>query len=406
MAGLTGLFRRGTTYYMRVVLPLDHPLRAERPTGRIVISLGSSNYREALSKGYAKRAEILAGATYETVPTASPLAPRIHNAGSPALTLQELHLRWQAANQTSEDSTRACLRAIHLFEEFSGAVKVNQINRDMGDKFRSWLQQQPTSSKTARDRLVWVKSLLNYASEDLELIPKNPWRGLDIKAHTEAPRQPWSDESLDKLFSHPIWAEGLIPKNTKAGGSAAYWIPLLGLYSGARCSELCQLRKDDIKKESSVWTMQIHDGDPTQRIKTIAGRRAIPLHDEILRLGFIQYWDSIEQGSLWPKLPKREGKAGGYFSQHFGELRAELGIPPSMSFHSFRHSARTNLVCAGVAESVVDRLLGHIGTGSVGAKVYTHLSNQKLQEAINCLPTSTDSVRQYQSQVMTSEPEV
>ena len=86
MAGLTGLFRRGTTYYMRIVLPLDHPLRAERPTGRIVISLGSSKYREALSKGYAKRAEILAGATYETVPTASTLAPRIHNVGSPALT--------------------------------------------------------------------------------------------------------------------------------------------------------------------------------------------------------------------------------------------------------------------------------------------------------------------------------
>ena len=31
MAGLTGLFRRGSTYYMRVVLPLDHPLRADEP---------------------------------------------------------------------------------------------------------------------------------------------------------------------------------------------------------------------------------------------------------------------------------------------------------------------------------------------------------------------------------------
>lgn len=29
MAGLTGLFRRGPTYYMRVVLPLDHLLRAK-----------------------------------------------------------------------------------------------------------------------------------------------------------------------------------------------------------------------------------------------------------------------------------------------------------------------------------------------------------------------------------------
>ena len=152
--------------------------------------------------------------------------------------------------------------------------------------------------------------------------------------------------------------------------------------------------------------MQIQDGDPTQRIKTHAARRSIPLHAELLRLGFIQYSESITQGSLWPNLPKREGKAGGYFSQYFGELRAELGIPPSMSFHSFRHSARTNLVCAGVAESVIDRLLGHIGTGSVGAKVYTHPSNQKLQEAINCLPASTGNFRQYQSQVNAPEPAI
>ena len=395
MAGLTGLFLRGSTYYMRVVLPLDHPLRLERPTGRIVISLGSSSYREAIAKGIAKRAEILTGAVL-TSKTTPPLPSRPQGVSSPALGLRELHLRWQAANQTSEDSSRACLRAINLFESFTGDVKIPQISRDMGDKFRSWLQQQPTSSKTARDRLVWVKSLLNYACDDLELIPKNPWRGLDIKAHTEAPRQPWSDEFLTKLFSHPIWTEGLIPKDTKAGGSAVYWLPLLGLYSGARCSELCQLRTADIKKESGVWMIQIHDGEPTQRIKTIAARRSIPIHAELLRLGFIHYWDSIEKGSLWPKLPKREGKAGGYFSQFFGELRAELGIPISMSFHSFRHNARTNLVCEGVAESVVDKLLGHANTGSVGAKIYTHLSHQTLQVAVNCLPIWTVNVAPYQ----------
>ncbi len=395
MAGLTGLFRRGSTYYMRVVLPLDHPLRLERPTGRIVISLGSSSYREAIAKGIAKRAEILTGAVL-TSKTTPPLPSRPQGVSSPALGLRELHLRWQAANQTSEDSSRACLRAINLFESFTGDVKIPQISRDMGDKFRSWLQQQPTSSKTARDRLVWVKSLLNYACDDLELIPKNPWRGLDIKAHTEAPRQPWSDEFLTKLFSHPIWTERLIPKDTKAGGSAVYWLPLLGLYSGARCSELCQLRKADISKESGYWMMQIQAGDPSQRIKTIAGRRAIPLHDELLRLGFIQYWDSIEQGNLWPKLPKREGKAGGYFSQYFSELRTQLGIPSSTNFHSFRHSARTNLVWAGVAETVVDRLLGHTSTGSVGAKVYTHFSNQTLQESINFLPTRTQEIKKYQ----------
>jgi len=98
------------------------------------------------------------------------------------------------------------------------------------------------------------------------------------------------------------------------------------------------------------------------------------------------------EGSLWPQLPKREGKAGGYFSQYFSELRSHLGVPSSMNFHSFRHSARTNLVCAGVAESVVDRLLGHMSTGGVGAKIYTHLSHQTLQKSINCLPNATTCV--------------
>jgi len=394
MAGLTGLFRRGSAYYMRVVLPLDHPLRAERPSGRIVISLGSSNYREAICFGTAKRAEILMGAM-QTSATNTPLTARPKDISSPAMSLMDLHLRWQAANRTSDDSSRACLRAIRLFEEFSGSVKLAHINRDIGDKFRSWLQQQPTSSKTARDRLVWVKSLLNYAVDDLELIPKNPWRGLDIKTHTESPRKPWSDESLTKLFSHSIWREHSIPLDKKAGGSAAYWIPLLALYSGARCSELCQLRTDNIKKESGVWIMQIHDLDPTQKIKTVSARRSIPLHAELLRLGFIEYCESIPQGSLWPALPKREGKAGGYFSQFFSNLRLELGIDPSICFHSFRHSARTNLVCAGVSESMVDKLLGHVGSGSIGAKVYSHFSNDLLHEAVNCLPALSSGIKSF-----------
>lgn len=206
MAGLTGLFLRGSTYYMRVVLPLDHPHRAERPTGRIVISLGSRSYREAISKGTAKRAEILADSV--TAPkTAATTRLTIKPGSSAPLSLRDLHLRWQAAKHTSDDSSRACLRAINLFAEFSGKVKLAQINRDMGDKFRSWRQKQPTSSKTARDRFVWLKSLLNYACDDLELIPKNPWRGLDIKAYTESPRQPWSEDSLTKLFCHPIWRD-------------------------------------------------------------------------------------------------------------------------------------------------------------------------------------------------------
>lgn len=388
MAGLTGLFRRGATYYMRVVLPVDHPLRAVRPTGRVVVSLGVSGYREAMALGVAKRAEIIAGSTIDSV---RPPSPRhaTRQPSIPPVRLRDLHQRWEAAKAVSEDSSRACLRAVALFEQSVGDVPLHKITRGMGDEFRAWLQKQPTSSKTARDRLVWIKGVLNYATDDLELLPRNPWRGLDIKARTESPRQPWTDQLLEQLFRDPIWSHGAIPTNAMAGGPAAYWIPILGLYTGARCSELCQLRVEDVVQDGEVWLLRITDGAPGQRIKSRAARRFVPLHSEVIRLGFLEYWHSQKGSSMWPLLKQRSGKPGGYFSQYFGKVRLRAGIPSAVDFHSFRHTARTNLLATGAPESLIDRILGHEVTGSTGARVYSHPTSQVLHEVVSRLPTKT-----------------
>ena len=61
MARLTGLFQRGGSYYLRIVLPNDHPLRDTYRNGRYVQTLGPSGYREAILNGTRKRAEVLAG---------------------------------------------------------------------------------------------------------------------------------------------------------------------------------------------------------------------------------------------------------------------------------------------------------------------------------------------------------
>ncbi len=155
MAGLTGLFRRGTTYHVRVVLPVDHPLRAERPTGSVVVSLGVSGYRDAMARGIAERAEIIAGSTIESVRHPSPRHATRHP-NIPPVRLRDLHQRWVAAKAVSEESSRTRLRAVGLFERLVGDIPLHRITRGMGDKFWTWLQKQPTSSKNAHDRLVWV----------------------------------------------------------------------------------------------------------------------------------------------------------------------------------------------------------------------------------------------------------
>ena len=46
---------------------------------------------------------------------------------------------------------------------------------------------------------------------------------------------------------------------TKAGADAAYWVPLLAAYTGARPSELCQLWTDDLSEEAGGLVVEFRN---------------------------------------------------------------------------------------------------------------------------------------------------
>lgn len=301
-----------------------------------------------------------------------------------AMKLREVYIRWKASKKRSEDTVNACGRALALYEQQTGDPPLKELTRAQGDAFRAWLQQQGTSSKTARDRLTWVKSLLKYAFRDLEVISRNPWEGLDIEHTTETRRRPWNDEELKKFFGQPIYTRYELPKDSKAGGAAAYWIPLFGLFHGARVGELTQLQVSDVDTSKDLPTIRITNEGEGQRVKTDASVREVPLHSELVRLGFLDYAAAVRESgsrSLWPSLPLRKDKPGAYFSDWFGEYRKSLGFGKNPDFHCFRHTVRTLLMEAEVAEPVIDRLMGHEVRGSTGAKVYNH-AKQVLKRAL------------------------
>jgi integrase len=397
MAGLTGLFQRGSSYYIQVVLPADHPLQNRYKNGKFVVSLGHCSHREALLRGTIKRAEVLLGGASFTASINTAVAPPSSTLPAKLTRLRDVHLDWKNSKVRSEDTISACLRAVNLFEVFTGNTLVCALTRKQGEDFRSWLEHpdRKTTSKTARDRLIWVKSLLEFAAHDLELIRKSPWSGIEIAFQTTNMRRPWTDEELTKLFTQPLHALYELPKDRKAGADAAYWIPLLGLYTGARVGELAQLRTIDIGCADGVPMLSITNEGDGQQVKTAAGVRKVPLHSEVIRLGFLDYVAEHRkngEATLWPALTMRQGKPGGYFSHWFGIYRRALGFGKCPDFHCFRHTVRSQLANAGVAEALIDTLVGHEVTGSTGAKVYTHRTPQTLTDAIAMLSYPTLSL--------------
>jgi len=51
-------------------------------------------------------------------------------------------------------------------------------------------------------------------------------------------------------------------KHTKA---ANFWVPLLGLYTGARMEELCQLLIEDVVQRDGVWCIDIREDNAKRK---------------------------------------------------------------------------------------------------------------------------------------------
>jgi integrase len=95
------------------------------------------------------------------------------------------------------------------------------------------------------------------------------------------------------------------------------WGALLGLYTGARLREIAQLDMGDIRQEGGIWYIDINADAPNKSLKTHAAKRRVPLHSELIRLGFLEWvatkpegprrpapvpvFQLQRQGRLWPQ---------------------------------------------------------------------------------------------------------
>ena len=166
-----------------------------------------------------------------------------------------------------------------------------------------------------------IATLLGQARRD-EHIGSNPADGqqLPVNRGDKTARRPYTSKELDRTLDSLIYQP--CPDMPVGGrGWAAWWLPLLSLFTGARLEELGQALVSDVKRDDGINCLEITTLDDDEQadgakqagktLKSEAARRRIPLHATLIRLGFLDHIEWLKERHatrLFPELDMYRGR--------------------------------------------------------------------------------------------------
>lgn len=293
---------------------------------------------------------------------------------TPPLYLNDVISKWQAERKPKPRTVRDLTRSIKRLEAQIGKLPIQSITKQHMIAFKDALLESGTSAANINVIIPFLGTLFNYACDN-GIISANPAKGVKVlnKQKAKDKRRSFSAEELSALFAGPVHTQALRP--AAGGGSAAYWLPLLALYTGARQTELGQLHPDDVYEETymdasgnklSAWVVRFVDNpERGQFVKTEGSERRIPIHRDLITLGFLEVAAEAKRSNrarIFNDIkPNAEGELMGNWSKWFSRyLRGTCGVTDrKVVFHSFRHSFKDYCRALNIDSAVNNALTGH-----------------------------------------------
>lgn len=154
----------------------------------------------------------------------------------------------------------------------------------------------------------------------------------------------------------------------------------LGYYSGARISELCDLRVENVVTIDGVTMFDIADS------KTVAGIRQTPVHPAIAGLVARLVQGSANGFLVVTDFVSKRGDRSGALGKAFGALKTSLGYSAQHVYHSIRGTTITQLARHDVSYPMICELVGHKTKTVIFDTYSAGFSAQQRLDAIATVP--------------------
>ena len=181
-----------------------------------------------------------------------------------------------------------------------------------------------TSAKTLKEKAATISQFFEYLEGQgywHGRYGKKLFQGIKARKKDQKHRKVFTNDELNLLFT----GAGL-PTLQGAKFALYVWGSVLLLYTGARPGEISQLRREDvIKDQDGTWYLRIAASDDDdegdgKRLKTDASSRSVPLHPQVMKLGFEDFLAHFQPTEpLFPEAMRHKQKVsrelGDWFNQ-------------------------------------------------------------------------------------------
>ena len=268
------------------------------------------------------------------------------------LSFEELVRGWAAEKRPVERTVYEWKR---VFGELAAYLGHDDARRLSATDLLSWkvrLIELGRKPKTIRDgRLAPVRAVLQWAVDNGRISINVAERvSIDVRSKPGEKKRRFTDHEAATILRAAAVEKDVIRR----------WVPWLCAYSGARISEICQLRAEDVRQVEGVWSISF--SPEAGNLKNVNSERAIPLHPALIDHGFLDFATSVRSGPLFASLtPDRFGKRGGNGTKVLGRWVRSLGLNDVRlsPVHSWRHRFKTSGRRHGLAPDMLDVLTGH-----------------------------------------------
>lgn len=351
-----------------------------RAAGNLTAEAGSDEWRLIARALCAAELEALARVAErdEGDFTGKPENPLIANATPPdeilppvrLIALFKDYITSRQALGKHKDGARQWERALEHLVKFVGHSDARKMTKRNLLDWRDRLLAEGKNPKTISNvYLASVRAIFRWAHEN-DRLPTNEAdtvrQAIPKKVHVRE-RGYTTPEAVAVLKAsiayQPATADNPANRESAHITAAKRWIPLLCAFTGARVAEMAQLRKEDVRKEGEHWVARI---TPDAGSVKAGGYRDVPLHRQVIELGFVEFVNAAGSGPLFHGATEPAKYLSGARTTA-GRLSSWLqssglvpdGVQPS---HGWRHRFKTLGREIGASDRVVDAIQGHAGT--------------------------------------------